>query len=65
MLYEVITLYHDKEIKDRLAKSQSFGDWIEKVVDLNAIMRVCVAAGGTITGEHGVGADKQKSYNFV
>ncbi|MGD9916434.1 MAG: glutamate synthase large subunit [Paenirhodobacter sp.] len=32
-------LYHDKEIKDRLANSQPFGDWVEKVVDLNAIMR--------------------------
>ncbi len=32
-------LYHDKEIKDRLANSQPFGDWVEKVIDLNAIMR--------------------------
>ncbi len=29
------------------------------------IMRVCVAAGGTITGEHGVGADKQKYMPLV
>ncbi|RNF33701.1 glutamate synthase large subunit [Paracoccus methylarcula] len=32
-------LYHDTEIKDRLAGSQPFGEWIEKVVDLNDIMR--------------------------
>ncbi|TBN42033.1 glutamate synthase large subunit [Paracoccus subflavus] len=32
-------LYHDTQIKDRLAASQPFGEWIEKVVDLNAIMR--------------------------
>jgi glutamate synthase (NADPH/NADH) large chain/glutamate synthase (ferredoxin) len=32
-------LYHDTEIKDRLANSQPFGEWVEKVVDLNAIMR--------------------------
>ncbi len=32
-------LYHDSEIKDRLASSQPFGEWVEKVVDLNAIMR--------------------------
>ncbi len=29
------------------------------------IMRVCVEAGGTITGEHGVGADKQKYMHLV
>jgi len=32
-------LYHDAEIKDRLAAAQPFGDWIEKVVDLNAMLR--------------------------
>ncbi|MCE5974163.1 glutamate synthase large subunit [Sinirhodobacter sp. WL0062] len=32
-------LYHDKDIKDRLANSQPFGEWVEKVVDLNALMR--------------------------
>ncbi|WP_374634840.1 glutamate synthase large subunit [Paracoccus sp. (in: a-proteobacteria)] len=32
-------LYHDRAIKDRLAKSQPFGEWIEKVVQLNDIMR--------------------------
>ncbi len=32
-------LYHDKEMKDRLASSQPFGEWVEKVVDLNSIMR--------------------------
>jgi len=32
-------LYHDKDIKNRLANSQPFGDWVEKVVDLNAVMR--------------------------
>ncbi|MGP3724884.1 glutamate synthase large subunit [Cereibacter sphaeroides] len=31
-------LYHDAELKDTLAASQPFGDWIEKVVDLNAIL---------------------------
>ncbi|SIS77483.1 glutamate synthase large subunit [Paracoccus saliphilus] len=32
-------LYHDTEIKDRLAASQPFGEWLEKVEDLNDIMR--------------------------
>ncbi|MGA1268756.1 MAG: glutamate synthase large subunit [Gemmobacter sp.] len=32
-------LYHDREMKDRLAHAQPFGEWIEKVVDLNALMR--------------------------
>ncbi|MDP5306201.1 glutamate synthase large subunit [Paracoccus spongiarum] len=32
-------LYHDTQIKDRLAGSQPFGEWIEKVVDLNDMMR--------------------------
>ncbi len=31
-------LYHDVEIKDRLAAAQPYADWIEKVVDLNEIM---------------------------
>ncbi len=32
-------LYHDRAIKDRLAGSQPFGEWVEKVIDLNAILR--------------------------
>ena len=32
-------LYHDAEIKDRLAAAQPFGQWIEKIVDLNSLMR--------------------------
>jgi glutamate synthase (NADPH/NADH) large chain/glutamate synthase (ferredoxin) len=32
-------LFHDAEMKDRLAAAQPYADWIEKVVDLNAIMR--------------------------
>ena len=32
-------LYHDEELKDKLAASQPFGDWVEKVVDLNGMMR--------------------------
>jgi glutamate synthase (NADPH/NADH) large chain/glutamate synthase (ferredoxin) len=32
-------LYRDREVKDWLAAAQPFGDWIEKVVDLNALMR--------------------------
>ena len=32
-------LYHDRDIKDRLAAAQPYAEWIEKVVDLNAIMR--------------------------
>ena len=29
------TLYHDTEIKNRLAAAQPFGEWVEKVADLN------------------------------
>ena len=32
-------LYHDRELKNKLAAAQPFGDWIEKVVDLNAILK--------------------------
>ncbi|MEZ5777173.1 MAG: glutamate synthase large subunit [Paracoccaceae bacterium] len=32
-------LYHDREIKDRLAAERPFGEWIQKVTDLNAMMR--------------------------
>ena len=31
-------LYHDREIKDLLAASAPFGDWVEKVIDLNEMM---------------------------
>jgi len=31
-------LYHDAELKNRLAASQPFGAWIEKVIDLNALL---------------------------
>ncbi|PYE84391.1 glutamate synthase large subunit [Pseudoroseicyclus aestuarii] len=31
-------LFHDTEIKDKLAASQPFGDWIEKVTDLSQIL---------------------------
>ncbi len=32
-------LYHDKAMKDRLAAAQPYADWIEKVVDLNAMLK--------------------------
>ena len=32
-------LYHDAEMKDKLAAAQPYGDWIDKVVDLNALLR--------------------------
>ncbi len=32
-------LYHDAEMKDRLAAGQPFGEWIEKIVDLNSLLR--------------------------
>ncbi|MEZ5731791.1 MAG: glutamate synthase large subunit [Paracoccaceae bacterium] len=32
-------LYHDAAMKDRLAAAQPYADWIEKVTDLNALMR--------------------------
>ena len=31
-------LYHDTEMKDKLAQAQPYADWIERVVDLNAIL---------------------------
>ncbi len=31
-------LYHDREIKDHLAASQPFGDWVEKVVQPSELM---------------------------
>ena len=32
-------LFHDTEIKDKLATAQPYADWIEKVVDLSELMR--------------------------
>ncbi len=32
-------LYHDRELKDKLAAALPFGEWTEKVVDLNALLR--------------------------
>ena len=32
-------LYHDAEMKDKLAAAQPYGDWIEKIVDLNSLLR--------------------------
>ncbi|MDD7971590.1 glutamate synthase large subunit [Roseinatronobacter alkalisoli] len=32
-------LYHDTEIKDKLAQAQPFGDWNDKIVDLNDKLR--------------------------
>jgi glutamate synthase (NADPH) large chain len=32
-------LFHDVELKDKLAAAQPFGEWVEKVVDLNALLR--------------------------
>ena len=31
-------LYHDTEIKDKLAGNQPYGDWVGKIVDLNALL---------------------------
>ncbi|PVH28441.1 glutamate synthase large subunit [Pararhodobacter oceanensis] len=31
-------LFHDAEMKDKLAASQPFGDWIEKVINLNSLL---------------------------
>ncbi|MEI2687889.1 MAG: glutamate synthase large subunit [Cypionkella sp.] len=32
-------LYHDVELKDMLAAAQPYGEWIEKIIDLNALLR--------------------------
>ncbi|MBL4916565.1 glutamate synthase large subunit [Szabonella alba] len=32
-------LYHDAQMKDRLSGANPYGEWIEKVVDLNALLR--------------------------
>jgi glutamate synthase (NADPH/NADH) large chain len=32
-------LYHDKELKDKLAAAQPFGEWVDKVTDLNSLLR--------------------------
>ncbi len=32
-------LYHDTELKNKLAAAQPFGEWVSKVVDLNALLR--------------------------
>ncbi len=32
-------LYHDREMKDRLAAGQPYAEWIEKVVALNDLLR--------------------------
>ncbi len=32
-------LYHDTELKDKLAVAQPFGDWVEKVVELSDLLK--------------------------
>ena len=32
-------LYHDAEMKDKLAAAQPYGDWVGKIVDLNALLK--------------------------
>ncbi len=32
-------LYHDGDLKDRLSSALPYGEWIEKVVDLNSLLR--------------------------
>ena len=34
-------LYHDVELKDKLAAGQPFGDWNGKIVELNDKLRTC------------------------
>ncbi|WP_299357908.1 glutamate synthase large subunit [uncultured Paracoccus sp.] len=43
-------LYHDREIKDLLAASQPFGDWVEKVVQPSAML-AHLPEPATYTGE--------------
>ena len=31
-------LFHDKEIKNKLAESQPFGDWVSKITDLDKVL---------------------------
>ena len=32
-------LYHDVELKDKLAAAQPYGDWVQKIVDLGALLK--------------------------
>jgi glutamate synthase (NADPH) large chain len=32
-------LFHDTEMKDKLASAQPYGDWVGKITDLNALLR--------------------------
>jgi len=32
-------LYHDVEMKDKLASAQPYGEWVGKIVDLNSLLR--------------------------
>jgi len=57
----VTNLFHagDGNLHPNLSFDASDADQVERVHAASAeIMRACVAAGGTITGEHGVGLDK-------
>jgi glycolate oxidase subunit GlcD len=57
----VTNLFHagDGNLHPNLSFDASDADQVERVHEASGeIMRACVAAGGTITGEHGVGLDK-------
>ena len=57
----VTNLFHagDGNLHPNLSYDAADADQVERVHEASGeIMRVCVAAGGTITGEHGVGLDK-------
>jgi glycolate oxidase len=66
--FPIANVFHagDGNLHPNIAFDESQPGQVEKVLDAGAeIMRLCVDAGGTITGEHGVGMEKRDFMRWI
>jgi glycolate oxidase len=66
--FPIANVFHagDGNLHPNIAFDESQPGQIEKVLEAGAeIMRLCVDAGGTITGEHGVGMEKRDFMRWI
>jgi glycolate oxidase len=66
--FPIANVFHagDGNLHPNIPFDESQPDQVKKVLEAGAeIMRVCVDAGGTITGEHGVGMEKREFMRWI
>jgi glycolate oxidase len=66
--FPIANVFHagDGNLHPNIAFDESQPDQAEKVLEAGAeIMRLCVDAGGTITGEHGIGMEKRDFMRWI